>query len=210
MARLLDKLATAPAVRLVARHTFGAQPTVVLETGRLKQAILSSPLGSPKAVSSARPSSGSVSLHQVTACTVRAVTDLRVAPEQEGYVASNAVSIAQAYFHPEAWFRSIHTEHELVGFVMLRDPTLLEPSQSPSQFSLWRFMIDHRYQKAGLGRKALELVVAHARTRPGVSAIHTSYIVGPHGPKNFYLSFGFRHTGEVKPSGEVALVFPLA
>jgi len=151
-----------------------------------------------------------VSLQQVTASTVRAVTDLRVAPEQEGYVASNAVSIAQAYFHPEAWFRSVHAANELVGFVMLRDPTLLAPPPAVAQLSLWRFMIDRRYQRAGLGRKALELVVAHVRTRPGIDALHTSYVVGPHGPKEFYLSFGFRHTGEVKPNGEVALVLALA
>ena len=49
-----------------------------------------------------------VSLQEVDASTVRSVTDLRVAPEQESYVASNAVSIAQAYFHRDAWFRSIH------------------------------------------------------------------------------------------------------
>ncbi len=51
---------------------------------------------------------------------------------------------------------------------------------------------------------------AHARTRPEIDAIRTSYVVGPHGPMEFYLSFGFRHTGEIKPNGEVALVFPLA
>ncbi len=93
---------------------------------------------------------------------------------------------------------------------MLRDSTLLTPAPAPAQLSLWRFMIDRRFQKAGLGRKALALVVAYARTRPGVTAIHTSYVVGPHGPMEFYLSFGFRHTGEVKPNGEVALVLELA
>ena len=108
-----------------------------------------------------------VSLREISASTVRAVTDLRVAPEQEGYVASNAVSIAQAYFHrEEAWFRSIHAEDLLIGFVMLRDATLLTPPPVPAQLSLWRFMIDRRYQGVGFGRKALELVVEHARTRP--------------------------------------------
>ncbi|MFL6734249.1 MAG: hypothetical protein ACJ8EY_06095 [Sphingomicrobium sp.] len=36
MARLLDKHAAALSDRLVARHTFGAQSTVVLEASRLK------------------------------------------------------------------------------------------------------------------------------------------------------------------------------
>jgi len=104
-----------------------------------------------------------VSLREVTASTVRAVTDLRVAPEQEDYVASNAVSMAEAYFHREAWFRSIHAESDLIGFVMLSDSTLLTPAPTAAQLSLWRFMIDRRYQRAGFGRKALELVVAHRR-----------------------------------------------
>lgn len=141
---------------------------------------------------------------------MRAVTDLRVAPEQEGYVASNAVSIAQAHFHPEAWFRSIHAADGLVGFVMLRDPTLLTSAQVPAELSIWRFMIDRRYQGAGFGRRALELVVGHARTRPGINAIQTSYVVGPHGPMEFYLSFGFRHTGETKPNGEIVIALELA
>lgn len=151
-----------------------------------------------------------VSLQEITASTVREVTDLRVAPEQEGYVASNAVSIAQAYFHREAWFRSIYAGTNLVGFVMLRDRTLLPAEPPQSEISLWRFMIDHRYQRFGYGRQALALAVAHARSRPGIRTLETSYVVGPHGPKDFYLAFGFRHTGQIKPSGEVCLTLDLA
>jgi hypothetical protein len=40
MARLLDKHALALGLRLVARHTHGAQSTVVLEAGRLKSSHL--------------------------------------------------------------------------------------------------------------------------------------------------------------------------
>ena len=93
---------------------------------------------------------------------------------------------------------------------MLRDPTLLTSAQVPAELSIWRFMIDRRYQGAGFGRRALELVVGHARTRPGINAIQTSYVVGPHGPMEFYLSFGFRHTGETKPNGEIVIALELA
>ena len=151
-----------------------------------------------------------VSLHEITAATVRAVTNLRVAPEQDGYVAHNAVSIAQAYFQrEEAWFRAIHAADVLIGFVMLRDATLLTSVPENPQLSLWRFMIDHRYQRLGFGRKALKLIVSHASTRPGIKSLQTTYVVGPDGPKDFYLSFGFKHTGEIKPSGEVVIVLEL-
>ena len=152
----------------------------------------------------------SVTLREITAATVRAVTNLRVAPEQDGYVAGNAVSIAQAYFARDAWFRSVHAGGMLIGFGMLRDGTLLPPEDAKPEVSLWRFMIAHQHQKHGYGRKALTLLVAHARSRPGVRSIETSYVAGPHGPKDFYVDFGFQHTGEVKPNGEVCLTLLLA
>ncbi|WP_409072479.1 GNAT family N-acetyltransferase [Methylibium sp. T29-B] len=90
---------------------------------------------------------------------------------------------------------------------MLRDNTLLDTDGRRSEISLWRFMIDQRFQKLGYGRRALELVLAHARSRPGITSIQTSYVVGPHGPRDFYLASGFRHTDQVKPNGEVCLTF---
>ena len=151
-----------------------------------------------------------IALREVTASTVRAVTALRVAPEQEGYVASNAVSIAQAYFAQDAWFRAIYAGEHLIGFAMLRDGTMLPPESAKPEISLWRFMIAHGYQKRGYGRESLSLLVAHARSRPEVTSLETSYVAGPHGPKDFYLAFGFQHTGEVKANGEVCLTLSFA
>ena len=38
---------------------------------------------------------------------------------QKQFVAPNAVSIAQAYFSKEAWFRAIYADDTAIGFVML-------------------------------------------------------------------------------------------
>ena len=149
-----------------------------------------------------------VHLQEITASTVRSITDLRVTPEQEDYVASNAVSIAQAYFHPEALFRAVYSADTPVGFVMLRDLTVIEPAAS-SPFSLWRLMIDRDHQGQGIGRRVLELVAAYARTRPGVDVLYTSYVAGPHEPSAFYLSFGFQPTGRHKDNGEIDLALRL-
>ena len=138
-----------------------------------------------------------ISLRHVTADTVRAIANLRVSAEQESYVASNAVSIAQAYFHPEAWFRAIYAQDVPVGFVMLEDQTLVPKTADPPPIGLWRFMIDQRYQRSGFGRAALQLVVDHVRSRPGQTGLLTSYVPGPHCPEGFYLGFGFQHTGEM-------------
>src|SRR5687767_3671027 len=102
-----------------------------------------------------------VTLREITADTVRSVIRLSVRPDQQGFVAPNAVSLAQALFGKEAWYRAVYVGEARAGFVMLYDETLREsPPESP-QVSLWRFMIDAGYQRQGIGRAALGQVIDH-------------------------------------------------
>jgi diamine N-acetyltransferase len=132
-----------------------------------------------------------VTLREITADTVRAICALEVAPGQRGFVAPNAVSIAQAHFEPKAWFRAIYAGDAPVGFVMLHD----DPEEQ--EYFLWRFMIAAEHQGKGYGRRALDLVVEHLRGRPGATALLSSYVPGEGGPGPFYLRYGFVETGEV-------------
>jgi diamine N-acetyltransferase len=143
-----------------------------------------------------------VTLREVTADTVRAICALEVRPEQRGYVAPNAVSIAQAYFQPRAWFRAVYAGDGPVGFVMLDE----NPEQG--EYYLWRFMIAGEHQGRGYGRAALDLVVDHVRARPGATELRSSYVPGEHGPREFYLAYGFQETGEVEGQ-EVVIRLPL-
>lgn len=59
-----------------------------------------------------------VTLREITRDTVRNVCRLD-AGDGGRQVAPNAVSIAQADFAPEAWFRAIHDDGALAGVVML-------------------------------------------------------------------------------------------
>ena len=59
-----------------------------------------------------------VELREITKETVRAICNLEVAGEQRGYVAPNAVSIAEAHFEPKHWMRAIYVDGEPVGFVL--------------------------------------------------------------------------------------------
>ncbi len=74
-----------------------------------------------------------VSLKEVTRETLRAVCKLD-AGDGATQVAPNAVSIAEASFYDEAWFRAIYDDDALVGFVMLYDPTLARIPRSPTSF----------------------------------------------------------------------------
>ena len=140
-----------------------------------------------------------VTLRPVTRDTVRAICALKVAPAQERLVAPNAWSIAEAYFEPEsAWFRAVYADEVPVGFVMFEDDTARQ------EYWLWRFMIDARYQGRGYGRRAIELLIAHAQTRPGARALYTSCVPGDGSPCPFYENLGFRYTGVVD-DGELVM-----
>lgn len=148
-----------------------------------------------------------VSLRKITADTVRAVTKLSVAESQKGFVASNAVSLAQALFAPEAWCRAIYFDEELAGFVMLEDESLLSPPPPQPEVSVWRFMIDAKFQGRGIGGAALLQVIEYVRGKKLFGSLQLSYVPGPGCPELFYLSLGFRHTGRVD-EGEIVLELP--
>ncbi|HVM86079.1 MAG TPA: GNAT family N-acetyltransferase, partial [Candidatus Binatia bacterium] len=103
-----------------------------------------------------------LTLEVITADTVLAITELAVSPRQEAYVASNAVSLAEAHFNPGAWFRAVCHVGKPVGFVMLFDPTrpgaIASDPVEPTDMVLWRLMIDRRYQRRGYGRQTLDAV----------------------------------------------------
>jgi diamine N-acetyltransferase len=143
-------------------------------------------------------SADEVTLREITRETLRAILKLKVAAAQERFVASNAVSIAQAHFYPGvAWFRGIYADDEPVGFVMLE----LHPDKQ--EYGLWRFMIDERYQGHGYGAQAIALVVAHVRGLPGAKQLLTSVVPGEGSPGPFYQRLGFEFTGEVDEGEQV-------
>lgn len=131
-----------------------------------------------------------VTLREITADTVRAICNLKVSESQQQFVAPNAVSIAQAYFAKSAWFRAIYAGDTPVGFAMIDD----HPDKP--EYFLWRFMIDERYQRMGFGRKAIELLIAHVRTRPNATEFMTSVVQAEGGPQPFYEKQGFVLTGD--------------
>lgn len=152
-----------------------------------------------------------VKLIEVTEKNLRNVLKLKVAKEQENFVAPNAVSISQAYFDKAAWFRAIEADDTFVGFVMLSDPGLSDEEMKPKEreeMYLWRFMIDEGAQGKGYGAAALDLIFEHARQRPGLKRMLASFVDAPGGPEEFYIKYGFAKTGNI-PDGEVEIIMDL-
>lgn len=152
--------------------------------------------------------SAPVTLREITAETVLPVVRLSVAENQKGFVAPNAVSLSQALFAPEAWYRAIYSGDDLAGFVMLEDQSLRSPVPSDPEVAVWRFMIDARFQAQGIGRAALLQVIEHVRAKGMFKSLQLSYVPGPGCPELFYLSLGFQHTGRLD-GNEVILQIPL-
>ena len=149
-----------------------------------------------------------VTLREITAETVRAVTKLAVTEYQNRFVAPNAVSLAQALFAPDAWYRAIYSGEELVGFVMVSDQSLLDPPPEMPEAFVWRLMVDAKYQYRGIGRAAMLLVIDHVRRKGMFDELKISYVPDSGGPEGLYLSLGFRPTGEVD-DGEVVMSLQL-
>ena len=143
-----------------------------------------------------------VSLREITRETVESILELEVAPKQEEFVATNAVSLAEALFSPEAWYRAIYADETPVGFVML------SVKLEVPRYSLWRFMIGAEYQGNGYGKRALELVIDQVRTMPGAKELLLSYVPGKGNPRKFYQKLGFEETGEVDDD-EIVMRLPL-
>ena len=142
-----------------------------------------------------------VTLREITAETVRAICALETTPDQRRFVAPVAVSIAQAHFAPDAWFRAIYAGDEPVGFVMLS----VKPEVP--RFDVWRFLLDARRQRRGYGAAAIALVVEQVRAW-GARELFLSYVPGEGCPEPFYRKLGFVPTGELD-EGEIVMKLAL-
>lgn len=137
-----------------------------------------------------------ITLRDVTSDNVRAVCALAVAPDQEEFVAPNALSMAEYAVTTKAWTRAVYADDEPVGYVLLSD------DDEQPRYYLWRYMIDQRYQGLGFGHRAMELVIEYVRARPAADGLFVSYVPGEGSPESFYKNLGFVDTGKVH-GGEV-------
>lgn len=143
-----------------------------------------------------------ITLREVVKETVRDICRLSVGPGQERFVAPNAISFAEAYFEPKAWFRAIYADEVPVGFVMLYD------DPEAHEYYLWRFMVAGEHQGKGFGRRAVELLIEHVRGRPGATELFLSYVPGEGCAEPFYRSLGFEPNGAMD-GDEVVMRLPL-
>ena len=109
-----------------------------------------------------------VRLEKVNQDNVWDLLKLRVRPDQENFVADNTQSIVDAYLALSvggyAFPFGIFDGDMPVGFLMIGFGTEIdrwegEPQVNQGNYSLWRLMIDEKYQRRGCGRQAVQLAL---------------------------------------------------
>jgi diamine N-acetyltransferase len=148
-----------------------------------------------------------ISLVRITRRNYRKIISLRVKPEQRHLIASNAVSMADAYFYKEAWMRAIYCGDTPIGFLMLGDNSLKYKliSHFKHYLYIWRFMIADKYQKQGFGRKAMELIVQHVKSKFNAKELIVYTLPQNKDALEFYRKLGFKPTGKKLPIGDLEL-----
>ena len=161
-----------------------------------------------------------IHLEKIDAINVWDVLELKLRKEQKHFVASNDISIIQAYTAQgtgcSAFPFAIYNAKRVVGFLMIgfNEAALYEldgdeaPSALKNNYSLWRLMIDKRYQGRGYGREAIRLALDFVRTWPCGKAelCEISYEPDNEVAKTLYHSMGFIENGETDGDETVAVL----
>ena len=122
-------------------------------------------------------------------------------PENEGFVASNAYSLAQAWLYRDnndVYPFAIYNDGEPVGFMML-DEDLEERC-----LVIWRIMFPEEHQNKGYGTAAIKKIVELARESGKYDFMILDYVPENKIAEHVYTKLGFKPTGE-ESNGEIVL-----
>ena len=152
---------------------------------------------------------------------------LKVLPEQKNFVASNAISLAEAYDtnkdHAKTGEGSVAVPYavyesgRMVGFAMYGYFLPDEDEDDDEAYSkdepvyyFWRLLIDKDYQGGGLGRETVRQVMEEIKSKPCGEATwcYVSYDPQNIGSKTTFASYGFEEDGRVI-GGEVVARYRL-
>ena len=152
-----------------------------------------------------------VHLEKISIKNLEEIIGLEVAKDQEGFVGANVESLAEAYTtigtECTAFPFGIYDDDTPVGFLMIgfNEAAIYDllgerPAEAlRNNYSIWRFMIDEKYQRKGYGREAMKLALEFIRTRPCGEAEYCEISYEPENSvaRDLYHAFGFEENGEM-------------
>ena len=130
--------------------------------------------------------------------------DLKVNKGQESFVASNILSLAEAYVYTSTYDchvspYAIYVDDIMVGFIKYaywaKDERL---PFGETCYHIWRLMLDKNHQGKGYGKQAVEKVIDEIKTFPHgkANSIYMSYESENAASKKLFHSFGFVDTNK--------------
>ena len=115
-------------------------------------------------------------------------------PEGENFVASNAVSLAQAWLYRDdgdVFPFAIYDDDTIVGFM------LLEEDMEQARLDLWRIMLSPEQEGKGYGTAAVKLMIQYAKDSGRYRSIYLLCAPENHIARHIYDKLGFQPTGEI-------------
>ncbi|MDO6451427.1 GNAT family N-acetyltransferase [Oceanobacillus profundus] len=128
---------------------------------------------------------------------------LRVREDQVGFVASNAVSLAQLNFLENFHAKGIYLDEEMIGFA------LYGMDEEDNEYWIYRMMIDQKHQGKGYGVKAIQLIIDDIKTMKEEhhQTITLSYEPVNQHAKYVYEKLGFQDVEGIINEGEQVMRF---
>ena len=158
-----------------------------------------------------------IRFEEITNKNIWKVCALEPFENQKDFVAENIQSLAEAFATRNegnnALPLAVYHDDVLVGFVMIGKGTVGNQEESDlikENYSLWRLMIDKRYQGQGLGKQTMDAVIALIRTFPFGEAkkVWLSYELENTRARAIYQRYGFVENGEMC-GNEIVAVYEL-
>ncbi|SFN61735.1 diamine N-acetyltransferase [Pseudobutyrivibrio sp. UC1225] len=155
-------------------------------------------------------------LEKINGKNVWNILKLSVNNSQREFVASNEISIIEAYTaitaNGYAYPFGIYDGDIPVGFLMIgfdKDDYWEDaPDIAIGNYNLWRLMIDKKYQHKGYGRQAVKLALNFIKTYPCGPAEYCWLSYEPENQiaKELYASYGFVETGDMDGEELIAVL----
>ena len=158
-----------------------------------------------------------IRFEEITNRNIWKVCMLEPFEDQKDFVAENIQSLAEAYATRNegnnALPLAVYADDTLIGFVMIGKGTVGNEEESElikENYSLWRLMIDHKYQGKGLGKQTMDAVMALIRTFPFGEAkkVWLSYEPENTWARKLYHQYGFVENGQMC-GNEIVAVYEL-
>lgn len=154
---------------------------------------------------------------EITNANIWKVCLLEPFENQKDFVAENMQSLAEAYATRNegnnALPLAVYNDSDLIGFIMIGKGTVGNENESnliKENYSLWRLMIDKKYQRKGLGKQTIYAAINLIRTFPFGEAkkVWLSYEKENTRARDIYRKYGFVENGEMC-GNEIIAVYEL-